>query len=195
MLSAAIAGCASGPPKPYVMPDTAIGKLKTLAFLPFYGGPVAADVQEEVAGKWADWWREIYRGVTWIKPSAAAGAMVQANALPTWTDGEKLFTQTGLIPPASISAMCAALGADALLQMHVHSLQAGTTPALISRVLSWPFGSYGTPSTSAVSVSIVRCSNSETVWRASAELAWKGDYTQAQMVEYVVSAAFQKLPQ
>ena len=121
LLAAAFAGCASGPPKPYVTPDTAVGKLKTLAFLPFYGGPVGADVQDEVAGKWADWWRDIYRGVTWVKPAAAASRLLQADALPTWTDGEKLFTQTGLTAPASIGAMCAALGVDGLLQMNVGS--------------------------------------------------------------------------
>ena len=188
---ASLTACASRPRAPYVPPDTPVGRLSSVAFLPIFGAPIAQDAQDRLAATWAGWWRDVYPSARWQAPTSVGAQLLKSTTVSAWSADERIFSQTGLLRPTTIAMLCNQLQVEALMQVQVNNLQAGTAQATW---LTWPFTS-GQPSTAVVAISIIGCANAEPLWQGSGELTYQASYTQEKMVEYAMGAAFGRLPQ
>jgi hypothetical protein len=192
MLLSLVAGCAAGPKKPYVPPDTPASKLRTVAYMPYFGAGVDPQQQQQLSSDWDRWWNDVYPNTKWIQSQETAEILSAANLLPAWSAAEALFMKTGILPNDSMAQLCTALGTEALLQGTVYSAQAGSPDS--SLMSFWRFQP-GTPSSARMSFSLYSCLERKVVWRASQDLNYSSGYSYSKMIDYVHNALAGKIPE
>lgn len=185
LCAALLAACSSTPRPPYVPPDTAAGKLRTIGFLPVYGVALDPVTQDKLAETWGGYWSDVYPSTVWHPMRKTASMLQGAGLLQQWAEQERSFMQVGALAPATLRAMCAAVGTEGLAQTVIYHAQAGSGASFfLARPL---FGGGGEKAGAArVAMAVYACATGEKVWEASQETSYSGNYTQLQFIDYAM---------
>lgn len=174
-----LGGCAQKATKAKL--DTPASKLRSIAYMPYFGVPVDPILQHQLSGYWANWWNDVYPGTTWLQATPTTERLLKADVLRQWSDAEKTFMQTGVLTSESITRLCDALGTQGFLQGAVYSAEAGIAASSMLSI----FRSTGKPSSARMSFTLYDCGLKDQVWRAAEELNYESGYSHAKMIEYV----------
>jgi hypothetical protein len=181
-------GCASRSGQPYVPPDTAAGKLRSIAYMPYFGVAVPPPKQDTLASYWAGWWDEVYPGTKWTQTLRVSEVLVGAGTLNTWASAERSFMQTGVLDPQLVSTVCGSLNVDGILQGAVFGADQGGNSSGFGVGLGGGGLAIGSSSSSrgsraSISVSLISCATKQSVWTASSEVSYKTSYSTSELVE------------
>ena len=180
-------GCAQK--NTHTPPDTPAGKLRSIAYMPYYGAAVDPILQQQLSGYWANWWNDVYPGTTWLQATPTTERLIKTDLLKYWTDSEKTFMQTGSLMSEAITKICESLGTEGFLQGAVYSAEGGIAASSMLSI----FKSSGKPSSARMSFTLYNCTTKGQVWRAAEELNYGSGYSHSKMIEYVHGALAGKI--
>lgn len=194
-----VVGCASRSGQPYVPPDTPAGKLRHIAWMPYFGVAVPPPKQDEMAAWWTGRWNEVYPGTMWSRTLRVSEALVSGGTFPSWASAERGFMQTGVFDPQLVATLCGSLEVDGILQGAVFGAdQGGTSTGFGVGVGGGGFAigssSSSSGSRASVSFSLISCATKRAVWSASSEVSYKKSYSTAELVDYALSGLSDEIP-
>lgn len=187
----ALTACSSKPQVPYVAPDAPAGRLKSIAFLPYYGQPVEPSVQSTQSRLWTEWWNDVYPGVQWALPGEVSAQLLAANVFDAWAANEKSFVQSGQYSPDVLSQICATTKSEGIMQATVYGAQPGGGSRWWFLKPIW--ASDGAPGTARMTLTVFSCASRTSIWSAHADIKYSGDYTASKMIEYALSTMASKI--